>query len=103
MSFSGFRRMRVPARVKILGLAAGIALLVGTSMVWPQAMNVLEQTAESVVRYFGTSEAELKRRFDAEEAQLDTLRERLHATDIDSLSPREALELLYELKREALD
>jgi DNA mismatch repair protein MutS len=39
----------------------------------------------------------------AEEAQLDTLRERLHATDIDSLSPREALELLYELKREALD
>ena len=39
----------------------------------------------------------------AEEAQLDTLRERLQATDIDSLSPREALELLYELKREALD
>ena len=39
----------------------------------------------------------------AEEAQLDTLRERLQATDIDSLSPREALELLYELKREASD
>jgi DNA mismatch repair protein MutS len=31
----------------------------------------------------------------------DTLRERLHNTDVDALSPREALELLYELKREA--
>src|SRR5688572_5867289 len=39
----------------------------------------------------------------AEEKQLDTLRERLQATDIDALSPREALELLYELKREAGD
>jgi DNA mismatch repair protein MutS len=39
----------------------------------------------------------------ADEAQLDTLRERLQATDIDSLSPREALDLLYQLKREALD
>ena len=34
------------------------------------------------------------------EAQ-DTLRERLRDTDVDALSPREALELLYELKREA--
>jgi DNA mismatch repair protein MutS len=39
----------------------------------------------------------------AHEEQLDSLRERLDATDIDSLSPREALDLLYELKREAAD
>jgi DNA mismatch repair protein MutS len=39
----------------------------------------------------------------AQGQQLDTLRERLQATDIDSLSPRDALDLLYELKREALD
>ena len=32
---------------------------------------------------------------------VDTLRERLGALDIDALSPREALDLLYELKREA--
>ncbi|WP_391563090.1 DNA mismatch repair protein MutS [Novosphingobium sp.] len=31
----------------------------------------------------------------------DTLRARLDATDLDALSPREALELLYELKRDA--
>ena len=33
----------------------------------------------------------------------DTLRERLQGLDIDSLSPREALDLLYQLKREAAD
>ena len=32
---------------------------------------------------------------------VDTLRLRLEALDIDALSPREALDLLYELKREA--
>jgi DNA mismatch repair protein MutS len=32
---------------------------------------------------------------------VDTLRNRLEALDIDALAPREALELLYELKREA--
>jgi len=36
-----------------------------------------------------------------EEEQYDALRERLAATDVDALSPREALDLLYELKREA--
>src|SRR5690606_35671600 len=35
-----------------------------------------------------------------EERQCDTLRERLQAIDTDALSPRDALELLYELKRE---
>ena len=35
------------------------------------------------------------------EEVVDTLRERLHALDVDALSPREALDLLYELKREA--
>ena len=35
------------------------------------------------------------------EEQVDRLRERLDAVDVDALSPREALELLYELKREA--
>ena len=38
---------------------------------------------------------------EAKEEQCDTLRERLQALDVDALSPREALELLYELKREA--
>ncbi|WP_295636580.1 DNA mismatch repair protein MutS [Novosphingobium sp.] len=37
----------------------------------------------------------------AEEAKRDPLRERLGALDLDSLSPREALDALYELKREA--
>lgn len=35
------------------------------------------------------------------EEVVDTLRERLDALDVDALSPREALDLLYELKREA--
>ena len=38
---------------------------------------------------------------EAEEAACDSLRERLQALDIDALAPREALELLYELKRDA--
>ena len=38
---------------------------------------------------------------EAEAAEVDALRDRLAAIDIDALSPREALELLYELKREA--
>lgn len=37
----------------------------------------------------------------AEEEECDALRDRLAALDIDSLAPRDALELLYELKREA--
>jgi DNA mismatch repair protein MutS len=37
----------------------------------------------------------------AEPEPSDALRERLEALDIDALSPREALDLLYELKREA--
>ena len=37
----------------------------------------------------------------AEEEQCDTLREKLEAIDVDALSPREALDLLYELKKEA--
>jgi DNA mismatch repair protein MutS len=39
----------------------------------------------------------------AEEEQRDTTRERLQGLDIDALSPREALDLLYELKRDAAD
>ena len=38
---------------------------------------------------------------EAVEDKLDSLRERLTDLDIDALSPREALDLLYELKREA--
>jgi DNA mismatch repair protein MutS len=38
---------------------------------------------------------------EAEEEQCDTLRDRLKAVDVDALTPREALEVLYELKREA--
>ncbi|WP_373282507.1 DNA mismatch repair protein MutS [Blastomonas marina] len=38
---------------------------------------------------------------EAEEEQCDTLRDELRALDIDALSPRDALEKLYELKREA--
>ena len=37
----------------------------------------------------------------AEEDEFDTLREALRALDIDALTPREALEQLYQLKREA--
>jgi DNA mismatch repair protein MutS len=37
----------------------------------------------------------------AEAQECDELRERLQALDIDALTPREALEVLYELKREA--
>ncbi len=36
-----------------------------------------------------------------DEPEVDALRQRLEALDIDALSPREALELLYELKRTA--
>ncbi len=36
-----------------------------------------------------------------QEEVVDTLRERLNTLDVDALSPREALDLLYELKREA--
>jgi len=39
--------------------------------------------------------------FQAEEEACDTLRDKLAALDIDALSPREALDMLYELKREA--
>jgi DNA mismatch repair protein MutS len=35
----------------------------------------------------------------AEEEQADTLRDRLAETDVDALSPRDALDLLYELRR----
>ena len=38
---------------------------------------------------------------DAAEEKVDRLREKLEGLDIDSLSPREALDLLYELKRDA--
>ena len=38
--------------------------------------------------------------FETREEAVDQLRERLHATELDALSPREALELLYELKRD---
>jgi len=38
---------------------------------------------------------------DAAEEKVDRLREKLEGLDIDALSPREALDLLYELKREA--
>ena len=40
---------------------------------------------------------------EAEEDQCDELRERLRELDLDALSPREALDLLYELKRQAAD
>ena len=38
---------------------------------------------------------------EAAEDKVDALREKLNALDIDSLSPRDALDLLYDLKREA--
>ncbi|MGN6498945.1 MAG: DNA mismatch repair protein MutS [Tsuneonella sp.] len=37
----------------------------------------------------------------AEEQECDALRERLQSLDLDALSPRDALEVLYELKRDA--
>jgi DNA mismatch repair protein MutS len=39
--------------------------------------------------------------YEADSEKLDTIRERLNGLDVDALSPREALDLLYELKREA--
>ncbi|MXO94493.1 DNA mismatch repair protein MutS [Erythrobacter arachoides] len=41
--------------------------------------------------------------FEAQEAQCDTLRDMLAGVDVDALSPREALDVLYRLKREASD
>ena len=38
---------------------------------------------------------------DAAEAKVDAVREKLEGLDVDALSPRDALDLLYELKREA--
>ncbi len=38
-----------------------------------------------------------------EEEQCDELRERLQELDVDALTPKQALELLYELKRQAND
>ena len=38
-----------------------------------------------------------------EEERCDELRERLQGLDVDALTPREALDLLYELKRQAGD
>lgn len=40
---------------------------------------------------------------DAAEEKVDRLREKLEGLDIDSLSPREALDLLYDLKRQATE
>ena len=40
---------------------------------------------------------------EAAEEHRDALRERLQGLDIDSLSPREALDLLYEIRREACE
>ena len=40
---------------------------------------------------------------EAAEEQCDELRERLQALDLDALSPRDALDLLYDLKRQAAD
>ena len=37
----------------------------------------------------------------AEEEECDALRDKLAAIDVDALSPREALDMLYELKRES--
>ena len=37
------------------------------------------------------------------EEECDVLRERLRELDVDALSPREALDLLYELKRDTGD
>ncbi len=40
---------------------------------------------------------------EAEEEQCDTLRDTLAALDVDALSPRDALDMLYRLKRDAAD
>ena len=49
----------------------------------------------------GLGELPLFAAAEAEDEECDTLRERLENIDADALSPREALEILYELKREA--
>jgi DNA mismatch repair protein MutS len=45
--------------------------------------------------------AAVRRRHRGRRGQVDALRDKLNALDIDALSPRAALDLLYDLKREA--
>lgn len=51
-----------PAWVKVLSLVAGIATLVGTVIVLPQALDALEQTIDRVGGYFTPSDEQLRNR-----------------------------------------
>ncbi|APG63461.1 DNA mismatch repair protein MutS [Sphingorhabdus lutea] len=71
-----------------------------------RAKNVLDQLEEGRVATGGIAAGlgELplfSAALDAAEAKVDRLREKLSDLDIDALSPREALDLLYELKQQA--
>ncbi len=87
------------------GLA--VAKLAGVSpAVLARAKSVLERLekgrAETGGLAAGLGELPLfAAALDAAEEKVDRLREKLEGLDIDALSPREALDLLYELKREA--
>jgi hypothetical protein len=51
-----------PAWVKVLGLVAGIATLIGAITILPQALDALEQSAERLSRWISPSEEQLRRR-----------------------------------------
>ena len=69
-----------PPWVKILSLVAGVATLIGTIIVLPQALDALELTLHRLSGYFTPSEEELRRRADAQakkEAEEQARRQRV--------------------------
>jgi hypothetical protein len=67
------------------------------------ARKYLNTLAAKAANHHRQAQSQTELNFDSAEEEateyVDTLREQLNATDIDELSPREALALLYELKQ----
>ena len=60
-----------------------------------------EETATQMTGISDADAVAVEQRISAAEEKVDRLREKLEGLDIDAVSPRAALDLLYELKREA--